>query len=264
MRTPFDRRLLRLRRDRVAHGSHDANFLIDEIRVRLVERLTEMKRSFSVVAELGCRRGELSQHLQQSSPIGTLVQTDLSFAMLTQAAGFRVVADEEFLPFGANTLDAVVSVFTLHWANDLPGCLAQIRYALKPQGLFLAAMAGGNTLHELRRSLTRAELEMTGGTSPRVAPFVDTREAAALLQRAGLKMPMADFDRITIRYSQPMKLLSDLQAMGETSVLSDRSPSTPPKQLMSRTLELYHETCADEDGLIPATFDIVFLTGWKS
>jgi SAM-dependent methyltransferase len=181
-------------------------------------------------------------------------------ADLVPAGG--VVFEEEYLPFGPRAFDLYVSVLTLHAINDLPGALAQIRASLKRGGLFLAGLFGGQTLHELRGALAEAEIEIDGGLSPRVAPFVDVRDAGALLQRAGFAQPVADVDALVVRYGQPLKLLADLRAMGETNVLSERRRVALKRSVLARALELYGKRYADDDGRVAATFEIVYLTGW--
>ncbi len=259
----FDRKLLRQRRQRAARTIDNADFLVGEIAVRLAERLGEINRRFDTVLQLGAGNRSLTNLLGNGSKVGLHLACDSAQSMIVNQPGPGLVADEEFLPFGPNSLDAVLSLFTLHWVNDLPGCLAQIRYALKPGGAMLAALAGGDTLYELRWTLTQAELETTGGAGPRIAPFVDIREGAALLQRAGFDLPMADIDRITVNYRDPRRLLEDLRSMGETNVLRDRPRTILSRSTVARAIELYQSEFGNEDGLVPATFDVIFLTGWK-
>uniref|UniRef100_UPI00286DD60D methyltransferase domain-containing protein n=1 Tax=Phenylobacterium sp. TaxID=1871053 RepID=UPI00286DD60D len=171
-------------------------------------------------------------------------------------------ADEERLPFAFGSLDLVVSTLALHWTNDVVGALIQIRRALKPDGLFIGSMFGGATLTELRASLLSAEIELTGGAASRISPFADAYDAAGLLQRSGFALPVADVDRVTVRYAHPIKLLADLRAMGETSVLADRHPKALTKTVLARAMELYVERFAEPDGRVPATFEILTLTGW--
>ncbi|MEM7022832.1 MAG: methyltransferase domain-containing protein, partial [Pseudomonadota bacterium] len=208
----FDRGALRRQRDRVAAHLCANDFLIRAVADRLVERLCDVRRDFALALELGCHTGQLARSLPDPSPIGRLVQADLSPAMARRAAGLRVVADEEALPFGAASFDLILSCFSLHWVNDLPGTLVQAAHALRPDGLFLAAMAGGTTLYELRESLMRAELELDGGAGMRVSAFVDLRDAGSLLQRAGLAMPVVDVEEITVTYEHPFKLMHELRA----------------------------------------------------
>ena len=173
-----------------------------------------------------------------------------------------VVADEEALPFRDASLDLVVSALALQFVNDLPGTLIQIRRALKPDGLFLAAMIGGESLAELRAAFAEAEAEIEGGVSPRVAPFADLRDLGALLQRAGFALPVTDVDRVTVRYASPMALMHDLRRMGAGNALTERRRTPLRRATLRRMLEIYAERFADADGRIRATFEIVWLSGW--
>lgn len=268
MTTPphlFDRRLHRRRLNRAAAGFAAANFLKARAAADVVERLEAILRNFPLCVDLGARDGAFGRALAESEArtrIGTLIETDFSGAMLAGRSGPRVQADEEALPFAAQSLDLVVSTLALHWTNDLPGALIQVRQALKPDGLFLGALLGGASLTELRQSLTAAEAELTDGAGPRVAPFADTLDAAGLLQRAGFALPVADVDRVTVRYSHPLKLIADLRAMGETNVLIERARRPLSRAVLARTCEIYAERFADPDGRVRATFDILTMTGW--
>jgi len=268
MTTPphlFDRRLHRQRLDRAAPGFSAANFLKTRAAEDAVERLETILRSFPLAVDLGARDGAFGRALAQSDAqgrIGDLIETDLSGAMLAGRPGPRVQVDEEALPFAAQSLDLVVSVLALHWANDLPGALIQIRQALKPDGLFLGAVLGGASLTELRQSLTAAEAELTDGAGPRVAPFADTFDVAGLLQRAGFALPVADLDRVTVRYSHPLKLIADLRAMAETNVLIERARRPLSRRVLARACEIYLERFSEADGRVRATFDILTMTGW--
>lgn len=182
--------------------------------------------------------------------------------MIRQAPAPRIVCDEEFLPFRMGSLDLVSSALTLHWVNDLPGTLIQARQALRPDGLFIAALFGGETLKELRESLMQAELECEGGVSPRISPFADVRDLGSLLQRAGFALPVVDADPITVRYETAFHLLRDLKAMGETSALNDRRRVPLRRQTLLRMAEIYQERFADADGRIRATFEFLYATGW--
>ncbi len=173
-----------------------------------------------------------------------------------------VVADEEALPFAAATFDLVVSALSLQFVNDLPGVLVQIRRVLKPDGLLLAALAGGDTLTELRQSFAAAESEIEGGVSPRVAPFADVRDLGGLLQRAGFALPVTDVDRITVRYDHAFALMHDLRRMGATNALIDRRRTPLKRATLLRMAEIYAERFADADGRLRATFEIVWLLGW--
>ena len=173
-----------------------------------------------------------------------------------------VVGDAELLPFAPESLDLAVSVLSLHAANDLPGALAQMRRALKPDGLFLAALLGGDTLAELRQAFATAEAEITGGASPRVAPFTDVRTAGALLQRAGFALPVIDQDSHTVRYASALHLMHDLRAMGATNALVERDRRPLRRAVLARAIDIYGERFADADGRVRATFDVISLSGW--
>ncbi|KSB89221.1 SAM-dependent methyltransferase [Caulobacter vibrioides] len=261
----FDRALLRARLDRAAPNFGQAGFLKARAAGDAVMRLEAILREFPVAVDLGSRDGAFRAALSESdaaAKIGLLIDTDLSARMLAGRGGAVVVADEERLPFGDETLDLVVSTLALHWTNDLVGALIQIRRALRPDGLFIGALFGGATLTELRQSLMAAEDEIAGGVSMRVSPFADTVDAAGLLQRAGFTLPVADVDRVKVRYAHPIALLQDLRRMGETSVLLDRSRKPLTRKLLFRALEIYQERFAEADGRVPATFEIVTATGW--
>lgn len=222
-------------------------------------------REFPVAVDLGARNGAFAAALAQSeakAKVGALIEADLSLGMLAGRAGLRVQADEERLPFADGSLNLVVSLLALHWANDLVGALIQIRQALKPDGLFLGAVLGGATLGELRQCLTQAEAELLGGAGLRVSPFADTLDGAALLQRAGFALPVADLDRVTVRYSSPLELIRDVRAMGESNVLHDRARQPLTRPILARAAEIYHERFSESDGRVRATFDIISLTGW--
>jgi SAM-dependent methyltransferase len=259
----FDRSALRRQRARRAVCLEGYDFLIREVAERLVERLCDVRCAFSLALELGCHTGQLADVLRGRKEIGRLVQTDLSPAMVARVDGLRLVADEEALPFGADMFDLVLSCFGLHWVNDLPGTLAQVRHALRPDGLFLAAMAGGATLPELREALMRAELELDGGAGLRVSPFVDVRDAGSLLQRAGLAMPMVDIEAITVTYDNPLKLMQELRGMGEANALRERPRRPLGRATLLRAAEIYRDLFADGRGRVPATFQILMLSGWK-
>lgn len=261
----FDRALHRKRLDRAAKGFGDADFLHRRAAADVVERLEAIMREFPRAVELSSRTGAFRQALDESAArerVGLLVEADLSAAMLGGRAGPRAAVDEEKLPFAAASLDLVVSTLGLHWTNDVVGALIQIRLALKPDGLFIGALLGGATLTELRQSLVAAEAEILGGAGSRVSPFADVSDAASLLQRAGFALPVADVDRVSVSYEHPLRLLADLRQMGETSVLAERHPKPLTRRLLARTSEIYAERFAGADGRMPATFEIITLTGW--
>ena len=259
----FDRTLRRRRLDRSAAGWCAADFLHRRTAEDVADRLSAIMRRFPLAVELGAAPG-LMTALAAPEQVGQWIQAGLSDARLRGVSGPRVAADEERLPFREASLDLVVSLLSLHWTNDLVGALVQIRRALKPDGLFIGALLGGATLTELRQSLLIAESEIGSGAGARVSPFADGFDGAGLLQRAGFTLPVADVDRVTVRYDHPIKLMADLRAMGETSVLIDR-PRTPlTRAVLERTAEVYAERFALPDGRIPATFEIVTLTGWAA
>ena len=260
----FDRRLLRDRRSRAAADLHAHDFLLREIAERLADRLSDIARRFPLALDLGARSGILGRSLSGRGGIETLIQSDAALVNVRRAreAGPGLVADEELLPFQQQCFDAVLSNLSLHWVNDLPGALAQIRDSLKPDGLFLASLFGTGTLTELRTCLMEAELAELGGVSPRVSPFADLRDAAGLLQRAGFALPVADVDTVTVTYGDFFALLRDLRGMGETNALFDRLRHPTRRTVFARAAALYQERFADSDGRLPATFQVLFLTGW--
>ena len=260
---PFDRVQLRRRRDRAAANFAAHSFFATEVSARLAERLGDIKRRFPVAVELGCRDGRLAKELAGRSGIERLIQCDLSPAMVAGTPGpYRVVADEEWLPFAAGRLDLVISALSLHWVNDLPGALIQIRRALRPDGLFLGALLGGESLTELRQALARAESELEGGISPRISPFVEIRDLGGLLQRAGFALPVVDSDTITVTYRDALALMRDLRGMGESNVLRARRAGFTRRSTLLRADAHYRDMFGDADGRIPATFQVLYLAGW--
>jgi len=261
----FDRTQVRRQRDRAAATLANHDFLLQESADRMIDRLEDVTRQFPVALDLGCHGGELARRLRGRFGIETLISSDLSPNMAQLAAqdgSLTLAADEETLPFAEGRFDLVVSNLSLHWVNDLPGALLQIRRLLKPDGLFMASMLGGETLRELRQAMMEAELAEEGGVSPRVSPFVDVRDAGALLQRAGFSLPVADLDVVDVTYGDPMTLLADLRGMGETNAVKVRRKGFTRRATIGRALGLYHERFAGEDGRMPASFQILTLTGW--
>jgi SAM-dependent methyltransferase len=259
----FDRALLRRRRDRIAPASDPRrDFLFAESGERLLDRLDDVRRRFPLALDLGSRDGLLGGLLRGRGGVETLIQGDLSLGLLRQAGGRAVQLDEEALPFAPESFDLVLANLSLHWTNDLPGVLAQIRHALKPDGLFLGVLFGAGTLGELRAALMEAEIAETGGASARVAPFADLRDAAGLMQRAGFALPVADVETLTVTYAGLMPLLADLRAMGEANILDARLRRPTRRAVIARAAGFYQEKFAAPDGRIPATFRLVFLTGW--
>ena len=259
--TIFDRPLLRAHQRR-ARARGAATFLVDHVAAELAERLAAVLRIFDVAVDLGTPTDALRRALAGSDKIGTLIAAEPS-AGARDGEFLRVAADEEALPFADASLDLVVSALALQWVNDLPGTLVQIRRALKPDGLLMAAMLGGDTLIELREAFASAESEIEGGLSPRVAPFADLRELGALMQRAGFALPVVDSDRLTVRYESAFALMRDLRAMGATNVLAERRRAPLRRATLMRMAEIYAERFADADGRVRATFEIAWLSGWS-
>jgi SAM-dependent methyltransferase len=267
----FDRRAVRRHRERAAKTLAAHDFLLREVAGRLAERLDDVTRQFPLALDLGCHDGTLGRAIGGCGERGgrggieTLIQSDLSPAMAEKAADCgrpALAADEEALPFAEATFDAVFSLLSLHWVNDLPGALIQVRRALKPDGLFLAAMLGGETLKELRAALLEAEVEVEGGAGPRVSPFADVRDLGALLQRAGFALPVADVDDIEVSYPDAVRLMADLRGMGEANAVADRRKGFSRRATLMRAAELYAERHAGPDGRLPATFQVIYLTAW--
>ncbi len=257
----FDRALIRERRRRAA-ALGPATFLLDRVAGDFADRLAAVLRRFELTLDLGTPGEAVRAALSRLDSIGTIVKTDSLSPSGAPRAGKLVAADEEALPFGDGTLDLVVSALALQFVNDLPGVFIQIRRALKPDGLFLAALLGGETLTELRQSFAAAESEIEGGASPRVAPFADLRELGALLQRAGFALPVTDVDRLTVRYDSAFELMHDLRRMGATNALRARRHAPLKRATLHRMSEIYAQRFADTDGRLRATFEIVWLSGW--
>lgn len=253
---PFDRRVVRLHRTATAN-KRQADFLFTDVADRLADRLDDITRRFPIALELGARHGAVSQALAGKNKTDFLIEADLAPVFARHLA-----IDEERLPFAPSSLDAVISNLALHWVNDLVGTLIQLRMALKPDGLLLAALLGGETLVELRHALADSEIAITGGLSPRLSPMVDVRDAGALLQRAGFALPVVDTDRITVTYPDAFALMRDLKAMGESNALTDRPRTFARRDVFLHAASLYQDRHADHEKRIPATFDIIFLTAW--
>jgi SAM-dependent methyltransferase len=264
MSTPFvfDTAALHRQRERRAPGLVEDAFLLDEIAARLVDRLDDIKRDFPRILDLGGRHGSLARALAARAPDAEIVSADPSPRLVADAPAPRVASTLELLPFADNAFDAVVSAGSLHHVNDLPGALVQMRRALVPDGLLLVAFPGGDTLVELRRAFTMAEAELTGGASPRVAPFVDVRDLGGLLQRAGFALPVVDVDRLTLTYAHPLALLQDLRRAGEANVLTERSRRVLRRDVLMAMAERYLTDDVDERGRIRVTVDLLFATAW--
>jgi len=257
----FDRALVRRRRDRAVPEFTDHSFLFDEIAERLADRLEDVLRPFPMALDVGCHDGAMGRVLAGRKGIERLVACDLAPGFARAARG--IAADEEFLPFAPASFDLAVSNLSLHWVNDLPGALVQIRRALKPDGFFCGAMLGGETLLELRRCLYEAEMETAGGVSPRVSPFAEIKDAGGLLQRAGFALPVVDSDTITVTYADAFALMRELRGMGETNAVLARRKVPATRGLLFDAARRYAEQYAEPDGRIPVTFQILYLAGWS-
>ena len=249
----FDRAMLRRRQAR-ARALGAETFLIDRVVSDLADRLGAVLREFPVAADLGTPTDAVSRTLAGARSIGTLFRASAS-------PDADVLIDDEALAFRDGSLDLVVSALALQFVNDLPGALIQIRRALKPDGVVIAALLGGDTLMELRQSFAQAETDVEGGVSPRVAPFADVRDMGALLQRAGFALPVTDVERLTVRYSSPFILMGELRRMGATNVLTERRRTLLRRDTLKRMAQIYAERFADPDGKVRATFEIIWLSG---
>jgi NADH dehydrogenase [ubiquinone] 1 alpha subcomplex assembly factor 5 len=258
----FDRAAVRAHRERAARRPEAAEFLVCEAAERLVDRLDDVTRRFPRALDLGCRHGVLARRLAGRGGIEQLIHADAAFGFARRVPAPALVCEAEALPFAPASFDLVLSNLDLHWTNDLPGALLQLRQALKPDGLLLASLFAGATLGELRLALMEAELEEEGGVSPRVAPFADLRDLGQLLQRAGFALPVADSDTIEVTYADALTLMHDLRAMGESNAVAERRRGFSRRATLARAAARYRERFARPDGRIPARFEIVTLTAW--
>lgn len=257
----FDRALAAIRRARArrADPAGESHFLRAQVVADLFDRLTAIKREFPLVLSLGdggAFARTLADHPGAKSQIGRVITADIA------GPGADVLVDHEHPPFAEESLDLVVSALSLHTVNDLPGALALIRRALKPDGLFIGALFGGASLTELRQSMLTAETDIRGGAGLRVAPMADSFDLAGLLQRAGFALPVADSDRLIVRYATPLSLLQDLRAMGETAAMADRSRTPLTRGVLMAAMADYQARFSDPDGKVRATAEIVWATGW--
>ncbi len=254
----FNRALIKERRDRMAENFIKHDFLKCEVSARLIDNLQDIKRDFKTIANLNCD----SQILRDAYQEAFIINQDLSYPMLKTNPALNIQADEELIPFQKQSLDLILSCLTLHWVNDLPGTLFQMLGSLKADGLFLGALFGGETLKELRQAMLMADMDHRGGISPHISPFIDVRDAGALMQRAGFALPVVSTERITVTYKDTFSLMKELKAMGENNALIKNHKGFSSKRLMMRTSEHYQALYANHNGRIPATFDIIYLQGW--
>ena len=260
----FDQRLIRQHRQRASHRYADFAFLKDAAAIRLADRLELMRRHFDLCLDIGAHDGRLAQHFAGLSKIGHMIHTDLAdgFARASKQHGSGVVHALGDLPYKPESFDAVFSCLSLHWVDDLPGLMMQVRRLLKPDGLLLVSLLGGNSLAELKQALAEAEQDITGGLSPRCAPMADIRDIGGLMSRAGLALPVADSDRLTVNYPHMFKLMEDLRGMGEQNAMLARLKTPTRRRVFMRAAEIYQQRFARADGQIPASFEIVTVTGW--
>lgn len=254
----FDRALQRRRLARAL--ATPADFLLDRAVEDILDRLAAVKRSFLHIVDIGTPLPQLAARL--ASPGKNVVRLAPLRAVLGPSPLLRLLGDEEALPFKIASFDLAVSALALQNVNDLPGALAQIRRSLRPDGLFLGCLVGGRSLEELRGVLARAEIEIAGGASPRVAPFADMRDMGALLQRAGFALPVVDVEPLTVRYADMFGLLADLRGMGATNALLERLRRPAQRKMFLRAAEIYAQEHTDADGRVRATFELVYLSGW--
>ena len=260
----FDRNRLKHNKNRSASKIQECDYLFKEVANRLIERLEDTNRSFPMVLELGSHTGQLKSMLSKHKRIKRLFSSSVSKKMLAIQKGSNcIVCDEEYLSFKDGIFDLVMSLPTLHWVNNLPMCLLQIRNILSKNGILLASFFGGKTLTELRQSILHVDMQRNQGASPRIAPFVDVKDAGMLLQSAGFSMPVADCDTLTVEYSNPMILMQDLHNMGESNILSKAPRQFLSKSFLSQVIDYYQEHFCNNDGSVYATFDIITLTAMK-
>lgn len=257
----FDRDLLIRRRSRALAALDLPDFLLTHVAEDFAERLSAIQRRFERGISLEAYHGVVARVLREMPSIGELIDVEPSRG-LEHYAGPRIAAHAEALPFAPASLNLAVSALSLHLVNDLPGALVQLNRALKPDGLLLAALLGGETLRELRQTWLLAETEMMGGASPRVAPFADLRDLGGLMQRAGFSLIVADSETLHVTYASPLALMREIKAMGASNVLVERTRTPVTRRLLFRAAEIYAEKFGLENGRVPATFEILTLTGW--
>ncbi|KAJ2724030.1 hypothetical protein GGI07_002235 [Coemansia sp. Benny D115] len=267
----FDRQAKLMQRSRAASrvaDSREVDYLKDEVAARVADRLLDIKRRYHTVVELGSGSGHLVKALDDDM-LDKLIMCDRSSVALNRDLDQeydveveRRVMDEERLEFEPESVDAVVSSLAMHWVNDLPGMLVQVRKALVPDGVFIGAMFGGDSLFELRTSLQLADIEREGGVAARVSPLTDTRDVGSLLGRAGFTLTTVDLDNIVVNYPSMLHLISDINAMGEGNSVVQRLPFIKRDTLLAASA-IYKEMHGNEDGTIPATFQVIYMIGWK-
>ncbi|NDF11872.1 MAG: methyltransferase domain-containing protein [Proteobacteria bacterium] len=260
----FDRLAYRRHRDRASVYLHQTDHLLKEAADRMLERLLEDPQvKLGSVLEIGSRSGYIEKALRQERPVGTYLASDLSLAMLRKNPSASVVFDEELVPFSGPQFDTIISLLNMHFVNDIPGALAQLRRTLKPGGLFICSMLGGDTLRELRHAIIETEASLSPIIYPRVSPYTEVKDAGSLLQRTGYALPVTDTDTVTVLYKNPLSLMKDLQRMGESNALLERNKHFTSRHTLQSIAETYTRLYANSEGEIPATFEIITLTGWN-
>lgn len=239
-----------------------ADFLLAHVAEDFDIRLNALARSFALVADIGTPGRAAKSVLERSGRASKIIRHVPIIEFASDDDGPVLVGDTGLIAFAPESLDAAFSLLALQWVDDLPGFLIQIRKALKADGLFMACLLGGQTLHELRDAFMQAESECEGGVSPRVSPFADLRDLGSLMQRAGFALPVIDTDVVTVRYSTPLRLLADLRAMGATNILIERRKVPLRRQTLFRALEIYSQRFCDTDGRVRATFECHWISGW--
>lgn len=257
----FDRKLIRARAARALSGCDYPDFLYCRVLDDICDRLGLVLREFDTALVVADRPHDVAQTLMATGRIGRIFSAH-TVATNAVSDSFQLVCDEEFLPVADRSLDCVISLLNLHHVNDLPGALIQILRALRPDGLFVAALLGGTTLNELRHAWLAAESQMTAGASPRVAPFADIRDMGGLLQRAGFALPVVDADRLTVTYRDALSVMRELKHMGLSNALNQRRRAPVTRRTLAQACAIYEQSFSDEAGRVPATFEIIYLTGW--
>lgn len=269
----FDRDLKRKQRDRAAWLMRQDDSFVNTVAENLLDRLEDCKKAFPAALCLGGSLKAIRHLLHGRGGVEKLIMMDMSLDMVKLCKEVEkdvidenvetsfVVGDEEFLPVRESSQDLIISCLGLHWTNDLPGAMIQCRLALKPDGLFLAAILGGETLKELRIACTVAQMEREGGVSPRLSPLAQVRDAGNLLTRAGFTLPGVDVDEYTVKYDNALQLIEHLRSMGETNALVQRN-NLLKRETALATAAVYQSMFGAEDGTVPATFQVIYMTGW--
>lgn len=260
----FDRNRKKLHFNRAAGNFEKADFLFNEVSNRIADQFNFLiKKKFNKALIIGTKNGFLSENLKQNNIIEKVYETDFSMQFLNNKNPKNLInCDEEFLPFKNESFDLILSNLNLHWVNDLPGCLAQIKRILKKDGFFQATLFGSKTLMELRQALMEAEIE-NGGYSQRISPFIDVKEGAALVQRASFKEPVSIAEEIDVKYDNILELLKDIKNMGEANSLTKANKTTPKKNYFFKAAEIYSNKFSDDNNQLNAKFEIINISGWR-